>query len=491
MIPDRHYRDFNAGNSYSFINKGVFSGIILFSELNGSFRDVYVYGGDLYPIIDADVVDSENVSSSGHYCFLSVVGQPLTKGGNDIPEDGIQLEPSICIADNENKFEGDFHWWNDYSEDAEDGGGGGSVDGTRPSEGDNYLGDNSSGGGSSSGNLSSGRDLSPSEGFIGDRIYGDIDDDIRDDEQGGVIRTDGPVIIHDKQKYSVMLYNSKGGITSGSGYYQAGTLILCTASPNNSFVFDRWVGDLYGEDDLVFFTVNSDINATAYFRMLLETGPARPCLDSLRGIMNPLMNMSLAPSNTWNKNNFKGATFGRTRYGKDKEGNTVSKSHNGIDLYAEPGTPIFSMFDGVVNSDIYITEQPMRSDTYKTKDKYPQGYIGDKNGSGNRIYIDSEINGDYCSIGYCHLLEDTPVAENPRTGQPFKPGDYVYQGEVIAYSGRTGNANNVPYAHLHLVVKKNNGFIDPEPYINGKLNTIGKDEDKVVSSINFTNIICH
>lgn len=86
---------------------------------------------------------------------------------------------------------------------------------------------------------------------------------------------------------------------------------------------------------------------------------------------------------------------------------------------------------------------------------------------------------------------EKPVAINPRTGEPFKPGDIVYQGEVIAYSGRTGNAYNVDYAHLHLVVKKINKFIDPEPYINGKLNSTGTNQNKVVSSTDINNIKCH
>lgn len=176
------------------------------------------------------------------------------------------------------------------------------------------------------------------------------------------------------------------------------------------------------------------------------------------------------------------------------EGNTVPANHNGLDLYVEPGTPIYSMFDGVVNSQIYVTQQPMRSDDFQTNNKYPPGYKGDKDGSGNRIYIDSEVNGEAISVGYWHLLVDTPVAINPRTGEPFKPGDTVYQGEIIAYSGRTGNAYSkakTPFAHLHLAIKKNGHYIDPEPYINGKLNTKGKDENKVVSSTNITNIKCN
>lgn len=94
----------------------------------------------------------------------------------------------------------------------------------------------------------------------------------------------------------------------------------------------------------------------------------------------------------------------------------------------------------------------MRSESYGTKNKYP------------------------VSVGYCHLLVNNPVAVNPRTGEPFKPGDVVYQGEIISYP------------HLHLVVKKNSNFVDPEPYINGKLNTTGQDENKLVSSTEVNNI---
>lgn len=442
MVPDSYYRDSNAGSPYSFINKGVFSGIILFSDLNGSFRDVYVYGGDFYPIIDAEVINPANVSSYRHYCYLSVLNQPFTKGGDDTPEDGGELDPSICIGDNENKFEGDFDWWNDYSEDAEEGGGGsggGSTGGTRPD-----TGDNSSGGGSSGGGSSSGSTLNPSDGSFGDRIDGDKDDDVKDDERGGLIKNDGSLpIIHDKQYYTVKLYSSEGGHTWGSGYYQPGTTVFCSAIAYDGNVFDRWVGDLHGTDDVIAHILNSDVSATAYFRMFLESGPARPCLDTLTGIMNPLIEMSLAPSNTWSSN-YKGATFGKTR--------NNGKFHNGLDLYAEPGTPIYSMFDGVINGTIYITEQPMRD----AAGYYPDHYTGDDDDSGNRIYIDSEIN-----------------------------------GEAIAYSGRTGNAYNVDYAHLHLVVKKINKFIDPEPYINGKLNSTGTNQNKVVSSTDINNIKCH
>lgn len=94
------------------------------------------------------------------------------------------------------------------------------------------------------------------------------------------------------------------------------------------------------------------------------------------------------------------------------------------------------------------------------------------------------------SVGYWHLSANNPVAINPRTGRPYAVGDMVYQGEIIAYAGRTGNANRVPYAHLHLSIKKNGLFVDPMLYINGHLDSTGAGAQILVSSTEIRNIIC-
>lgn len=73
-----------------------------------------------------------------------------------------------------------------------------------------------------------------------------------------------------------------------------------------------------------------------------------------------------------------------------------------------------------------------------------------------------------------HLQAGTPMAKNPRTGKAFAPGDIVYAGELIGYTGRTGNAYNVDFYHLHLGVwKEGVGFINPEGFINGTLQWAG------------------
>lgn len=109
----------------------------------------------------------------------------------------------------------------------------------------------------------------------------------------------------------------------------------------------------------------------------------------------------------------------------------------------------------------------------------------------NMMLYERDVNG----VRVGTMSVEKPVAINPRTGEPFKPGDVVYQGEVIAYTGRTGNANdtknNKIYPHLHLAIKRYKQYIDPEPYINGKVNSTGKDATKKVYSTKITNIKCH
>ncbi len=116
-------------------------------------------------------------------------------------------------------------------------------------------------------------------------------------------------------------------------------------------------------------------------------------------------------------NNLKGGTFGYTR-------NNGTRRHNGLDLYAEEGTPVFAMIDGEIWDQVYCIEQPNRRG--KTNN-YPESYKGtDKNDAGNRIYIVGNTNsGINVRVGYFHLQEGNAVAINPRTGNLFKPGEII------------------------------------------------------------------
>lgn len=468
VIPDQEYVSRHPERELSFINKGVFSGTVLFSNLDGTFRDIYVYGGNFCPIINADVIDYSQMEAYPNYGFLTLVNTMETKSvsvGNG--SGGYELDPSICIATKQtdikknlfisfiDNIDPDDIDWNNGVTDPYTGGGGigsGSISGSGP----------------------------------GTDLGADSEDDKPDKPVTTIENQFGlsPIVFfpvdEEVQKFKVSLYSAGNGLTHGSGEYQDGAYIICDAIPDRSYVFDRWTGDLRGEDNHVTMNVTSDIEATAYFHHLLATGPFRPCYDALKDVMNPLMEMSLAPSNDWN---IRGGTFGKTRY--DKNGN-LELRHNGLDLYAEPGTPIYAMHDGIIsrNQD-YITCQPDRD-----SDAWPPGYKGDKKKGGNRFSVESEINGDIIIFVFMHLQADNPVAINPRTGVPFKPGDNLFRGEIIGYTGRTGNAYNVPYKHLHLGVKRNGYYVDPADYINGELQW-NNEAKTSISETKIINIKCN
>ena len=447
VIPDQDYISRHPESELSFINKGVFSGTVLFSNLDGTFRDIYVYGGNFCPIINADIIDYSQRETYPNYGFLTLVNTIETKSDSD--ENGSsgidELEPSYCIATKKTDINkdlfinfidtvdpDDIDWNNGLNNPSTGGGGGGSggVSGSGP-----------------------GTDL----GADSDDNKPDTPISTIGDQYGG-----SPILFfpvdEEVQKYKVSLYAAGSGSTQGSGEYQDGAYITCQAIPDSSYVFDRWVGDLWGKEERTPVNVTSDIEATAYFHHLLATGPFRPCYDALKDVYNPLVEMSIAPTGR-SVTNFRGSTFGLTRYKGTKE-------HNGLDLYAEEGTPIYASYDGVISkTQRYVTCQPNRD---AITGELPLDYSGDDNDAGNRFSIDYEKNGNTITFVYWHLQAGMPIAVNPRTGDVFKPGDKVFAGEIIGYTGRTGNAYDVAFKHLHLGVKFNGDWVDPADYINGE-----------------------
>ena len=85
-------------------------------------------------------------------------------------------------------------------------------------------------------------------------------------------------------------------------------------------------------------------------------------------------------------------------------------------------------------------------------------------------------------LQYSHLQFGRPVAVNPRTGKPFERGDPVFAGDLIGYTGKTGNAfddTDVPNKHLDLMAAfeadpatgrlKSETLTDPAPFLNGTI----------------------
>jgi murein DD-endopeptidase MepM/ murein hydrolase activator NlpD len=99
--------------------------------------------------------------------------------------------------------------------------------------------------------------------------------------------------------------------------------------------------------------------------------------------------------------------------------------HNGIDLRAAEGDPIYAPADGVVTSE----------------------YSNDA--GGNQLLI-KHSNG--FTSGYAHL-----------SAYLVTEGETVRKGQVIAYAGATGT---VTAAHLHFTLKDQSGsYLDPSTYL--------------------------
>jgi murein DD-endopeptidase MepM/ murein hydrolase activator NlpD len=101
--------------------------------------------------------------------------------------------------------------------------------------------------------------------------------------------------------------------------------------------------------------------------------------------------------------------------------------HTGIDIPAPSRTPIIASNSGIVTTAAYAAS-----------------------GYGNRVIVDH--GGGYKTLyAHCYSLN-------------VKVGQYVKQGDVIAYVGTTGMSTG---NHLHFEIRVNNQYVNPYPYIKG------------------------
>ena len=244
----------------------------------------------------------------------------------------------------------------------------------------------------------------------------------------------------------------------GCGTYTSGSWATLGCFPRHTFLsldFSRWTGAFVGEKRPYFpWKVTHDIVSTAWYE---DSGP---CLDLERGVANPLRMMSVAATGS---GSYVNGTFKALR-GYYDDG--TPRYHWGIDLYAKIGTPVYSMYDGTV---------------IRTETDHPDRY--EERSFGNVIVTRNEVRGygRKVYLQYSHLQSGQPVAVNPRTGKPFEKGDRVFAGDLIGYTGRSGNAfhdADVPNKHLDLMAAfevdalgklKSASLTDPAPFLNGTI----------------------
>ena len=263
----------------------------------------------------------------------------------------------------------------------------------------------------------------------------------------------------------------------GSDFYSEGSWCQIDEAYINGdgeqFSFVAWAGDLQECPPPPFhFRVYGDVCATALYSGLDNV---IPCWDQNNGKWNPMTEMVVAP--IWNYDT-KSWDYRKGIYGKGYRVNPdgTPKWHKGIDIQASLGTPVYAICDGVVE---------------RARSGCPDGFQGQTSGwtFGNEIRIKGSIGTDEQLIifQYAHLNYENPIAINPRFGVPFKEGDPVYAGELIGYTGNTGNAYNCAYPHLHFGAKLPGSgvydWIDPSPYINASYDVDTINSENGVMSI--------
>lgn len=128
----------------------------------------------------------------------------------------------------------------------------------------------------------------------------------------------------------------------------------------------------------------------------------------------------------WYHPPLKGRLHISSKFGQRRNpfGKKSSEFHNGIDLSAKAGTPIYAMLPGEV------------------------AHIGYDPRSGNYIKL---RHGNF-TVSYCHLIR-----------KPNLPvGSKVFPGQPIAHVGSTGRSTG---PHLHITLKRNGRVVNPNTLI--------------------------
>lgn len=165
-----------------------------------------------------------------------------------------------------------------------------------------------------------------------------------------------------------------------------------------------------------------------------QTTPVPPCPGAF------MTNPSIASSGG---SGYNGGTYGYTR-------NQGTKFHDGMDIAAPPGTPIFAQNNGVV-SDFRVSFAP---------NQYAQASYG------NFIEISYIVNGKTITMSFNHL-------NSVASGLQMR-GASVTAGQYLGTSGRTGNAGDPPgkisgvIPHVHIKARENGQRTDPAPLLKTK-----------------------
>ena len=188
--------------------------------------------------------------------------------------------------------------------------------------------------------------------------------------------------------------------------------------------------------------------------------------------INPIKNPQVTYYNFRGEEYPDWAKFGMTR-------SNGIKAHQGIDIFAVPGTDVFAVLDGKI-VDLYVDKKGYGLNFYlevdpKELEKIKRKNYKPKEGSGEENYGPNYEPGMVIKyLRYCHLSEVS-----------VKVGDTVKAGQVLGKTGVTGNASGTRAPHLHFEIAyemRGKGLlnrVDPEMYFKIKNgNQLSKEEKK-------------
>ena len=186
--------------------------------------------------------------------------------------------------------------------------------------------------------------------------------------------------------------------------------------------------------------------------------------------INPIKNPQVTYYNFRGEEYPDWAKFGMTR-------SDGLRGHQGIDIFAVPGTDVFAVLDGKI-VDLYVDKLGYGLNFYMEVD--PNELEKIKNYKPKESAREETYGSNYTPemeikyIRYCHLSEVN-----------VKLGDTVKAGQVIAKTGVTGNASGTRAPHLHFEIAyemRGKGLINrvnPEMYFKIKNgNELSKEEKK-------------
>ncbi len=391
---------------FDYLNKPDYTGVIFFAKLDGTLLGIQTYRSGL--IQEGNIMTPEKAEEQdldAHYIKVATPSPETRAATNTETIDGWNGEPSYCVADR-------LPWT--WTQDIPD-----------PADGTGVIPDNDNSGAGAGGGSSNGGNVS-------------------------------------ETKYTVSLSTNcpQDVAIVGSGNYTYGSHVNVYSVRKNyvsaaKCEFKRWTGTFASKNtDSFLHKVSGNVNSVAYY------DASGPCMDAAKGISNPVegtMTIAATKSGSYANGLFKADR------GKDSSGQ--QKYHWGIDIAADPGTSIYSIYSGV------IVAMFDNAPNYHEERKF-----------GNYVIIESVIDGRKVYFQYSHLQYGKPIAVNPATGKPYKKGDSINAGDQLGYSGKTGNAfddGEVPNKHLDLMVSYQfnsneeklvfHSEIDPLPFLNATI----------------------